>query len=322
MMLAYNPIAIQIGSFQVAWYALCILTGVIIAVIMAVREARKLGIDPNIIYDGVLYILPLSIIGARLYFVLFDSFTNGSYYNWNILKMIGFTFSQGKITGFQLEGLAIHGGIIVAFISVLVYCKIKKVNIWHILDLVAPGFLIGQICGRWGNFMNQELYGASVDNLNWLPSFISEQMYINGSYRQPLFLYEILWNLTALIVILILRRKKVLRIGDIAGIYLVWYGIGRAFLEPLRDPIFIMTNGSNQMQSVITSILLIIVGIIFIVVKYIKFRNLPYYVDTFVSKEEYFENKDILKIKEWINSKKKNKTLDNEGDSNGKDDSI
>lgn len=309
MMLAYNKVAFHIGNIPVAWYALCILTGVIIAVIVGVREARRLGINPDDIYDGVLFILPASIIGARLYFVLFDSFTNGSYYNWNILKMLGFEYSGSKIVGFRLEGLAIHGGIIVGFIGSLIYCKIKKLSFWKIADIVAPGFLIGQICGRWGNFMNQELYGAAVANLNWLPKFISDQMFIDGAYRQPLFLYEICWNLVALIAILIIRRKRLLRVGDIMPIYFIWYGIGRAWLEPLRDPIFIMTNGSNQMQSVITSILLIVVGVIILVLKYVLEKNPKKYVDCFVSEDEYVENPTILKIKKHFS---KNKEDDNE----------
>src|SRR5574344_928828 len=125
MMLAYNPIAFYLGNIPVAWYALFILTGVIIALIMGVREAKRIGLDPNDIYDGLLYILPLAIIGARLYFVLFDSFSNGGYYNWNILKILGFTYNGTKINGFKLEGLAIHGGILFAIIGIIVYCKVK-----------------------------------------------------------------------------------------------------------------------------------------------------------------------------------------------------
>ena len=320
MMLAYNKIAFYIGNIPVAWYALCILSGVLLAVIMAVREARKLGINPDIIYDGVLFILPAAILGARLYFVLFDSFVNGSYYNWNILKILGFVFDDGKITGFRLEGLGIHGGIIVAFIGVIIYCRVKKISVWQIVDLVAPGFLIGQICGRWGNFMNQEVYGGIVENLNWLPKFISDQMFIDGHYRQPLFLYEGLWNLAALIAILIIRRFRVLKVGDILCVYLIWYGIGRAWMEPLRDQVFILQSNISNMQSVLTSIGLIVAGVGLLVYKYIWRKDLPYYVDTLVSEEEYVETKTILKIKNFFKEKFGKQKKEEEKDD--KDDSL
>ncbi len=319
MMLAYSKIAFRIGDFEVAWYALCILIGIVLAATLAVCEAKRLGINPNDIFDGLLWILPLAILGARLYFVVFDAFNNGSYYNWNVLKMLGFTYTDGSISGFRLEGLGIQGGVIFAGIGILIYCKIKKLNVWKIVDLVAIGFLVGQICGRWGNFFNQEVYGAAVDNLNFLPSFISDQMFINGSYRQPLFLYEGIWNLTALITFLIIRRHKLLKIGDMFAIYLVWYGIGRAWMEPLRDTAYILTGFGGSMQSVVMSLMFILAGAGLLVFKYLKFKDLPYYheeVMSLMNEENIFFTEKVKRLFKNVFKKKEVEVDENDsGDS-------
>ena len=144
-------------------------------------------------------------------------------------------------------------------------------------------------------------------------------MFIDGHYRQPLFLYEGLWNLAALIAILIIRRFRVLKVGDILCVYLIWYGIGRAWMEPLRDQVFILQSNISNMQSVLTSIGLIVAGVGLLVYKYIWRKDLPYYVDTLVSEEEYVENKTILKIKNFFKEKfgkqKKEEEKDDQDDS-------
>ena len=140
-------------------------------------------------------------------------------------------------------------------------------------------FLIGQTFGRWGNFMNQELYGPVVENLNWLPSLIRDQMFINGAFRHPTFLYESLINLVGLIIILALRRKKLFKLGDIVALYLIWYGMARIPNELLRlqsgvaEPLMI----GGVSVSVLTSIGFIIAGIAIIIGKRIYAKDLPYY---------------------------------------------
>lgn len=266
----YRSEAISIGSFSIAWYAVFILTGISFAVIMAVREAKFLDVNTSHLIDGAMYAIVLSILGARLYYVIFDA--NGTYNN------------IGEVFNISGGGLAIHGAIITAIVFVIVYTKVRKMNVFAVADLLAPGFLIGQIIGRWGNFMNQEAHGGPIKEgtynvlKNIIPNFILENMNIGGTYYHPTFLYEGLWNLLGLILILVIRRKKVLKLGDLMGYYLIWYGLGRGLLiEPFRtDPLYI---GSLKVNIVLSIGLFAIGGIAYLIVKNVLRRDLPYYVD-------------------------------------------
>lgn len=257
----YNANAIEIGSLSIAWYALFILTGIIFAAVIAWQEFKKIGLSSDFLFDGLLYTVPIAILGARLWFVIFNPGTNF------------FAFLDG--------GLGIHGAIIATFLFLIFYTKWKKISYWYVLDVVAPGFLIGQSLGRWGNFMNQELYGPAVNNLNWLPKFIREQMFINGQYRQPTFLYESMWNLIGLVIIIILRKKKAFKLGDILSFYLTWYGVGRIITESLRlqsgvsEPLMFL----GMSVSILTSVGLIVAGIGLAIGRRIVYKNLSYYSD-------------------------------------------
>lgn len=280
---------IQIGNFGIAWYAVCILTGIILAYIMGTREAKRFGISKNIILDGVLICVPLAIIGARLYYVFssWDRFDTGNFVD-TFLKVLG--FENGEL---KLEGLAINGGILVAIIFVIIYCKVRKVNVFQVFDLLAPGLLIGQICGRWGNFFNQEAHGPAIspETLEWMqyiiPSFIMDKMHFNGSTWHPTFLYESLWNIVGLTIILLSRRKNNhQRVGDSVCFYLIWYGLGRAFIiEPLRmDPLlFDKTLGLDgplfNRVNVTINLGLAVIGVIWLILKHVKFKE-PYYIQT------------------------------------------
>lgn len=253
----------KIGSFTIAWYAIFILTGVILAVILGVKEGKKLGIASDIIYTGVVITLPIAIIGARLWYVLFNISSFSSFG-----EVLG--FKNGQFVG--LSGLAIQGGVIAALITVYIYCRKRNVKLYRILDVVAPGFLIGQILGRWGNFCNHELYGPIVKNPEFLKAIpiLGENMFINGAYRHPTFLYESALNLIGLIIMLVLRRKsKKLQSGDLIGIYLIWYGMVRIFTESLRS-----MSGANEILkwgpipvSIAISFIFIVFGIAFLVLK-------------------------------------------------------
>ncbi len=230
-----NPVAFSIGGLKIYWYALWIMLGVIVAVCYGVREGKKLGIYSDYIYTGIIIILPLSIIGARLWYVLF----NLDQFN-----------SFGDVIGLNggWSGLGIQGAVITAIVSVIIYAKVTKVSIWKTFDILAPGFLIGQIFGRWGNFCNHELYGPMINNVEmfemFLPRFISDNMYISGNYLlsglkagyyQPMFLYESVLNLVGLCLILIARKKvKQVESGDLIGFYLIWYGVVRTITESFR----------------------------------------------------------------------------------------
>ena len=292
---------LEIGTFQIKWYAVCILTGVILAAILGVREAKKFGIAPNLILDGVLICVPLAIIGARLYYVFtsWADFDKGNFVD-TFLAIIGFT-DNGT---FELAGLAINGGILVALIFVPVYCKIRKINVFHVFDLLAPGLLIGQICGRWGNFFNQEAHGPNILErpswlLNLVPDFIMDRMTFRskvydsalGDYIyktatwHPTFFYEAIWNLIALVIILISRRKnKHQRVGDSVAFYLLWYGLGRALIiEPLRmDPLlFVQSAGPDILfnrVNVVINLVLAVIGLVWLILKHIKFKE-PFYIE-------------------------------------------
>ena len=258
-MINYIDPSFSLFGLEIHWYAVCILIGVILAVIAGIIEGKKLGIYSEFVYTGVVIVLPLSILGARIWWDLF-----------NIDKIKSFIDIFAVWDG----GLAIQGGLITAIITVYFYCRHRKIPVYRVLDIVAPGFLIGQICGRWGNFCNHELYGPIVQNQELfktlLPSFITENMYISGAYRHPVFLYESLLNLIGLVLMLILRKKyRKLESGDLVGFYLVWYGIVRIFTETLRGK-----SGANEILklgnipvSILISVLFIICGIGFLVAK-------------------------------------------------------
>lgn len=278
----YNPLAIELGSFSVAWYAIFIMTGIGFAVILAVKEAPFVDINKSHLIDGAMYAIVLSIIGARLYYVLFDP--NKSNY-----KSIGDVFN---IAG---GGLAIHGAVITAIIFVIIYSRFRKMNVFALSDLLAPGFLIGQIVGRWGNFMNQEAHGGPIKEGTYhalkriIPNFILENMNIGGIYYHPTFLYEGLWNLAGLMIILIVRRKRLLKLGDLIGYYLIWYGLGRGLLiEPFRtDPLYI---GPWKVNIVLSIGLFAVGGISYLIIKNILRRDLPYYLDFVNDNKKMLEN--------------------------------
>lgn len=284
----YNPVAINIGRNGIRWYAIFIITGIIFATLMGQYEFSKQGISKTILYDGLIVIVPLSILGGRLFYVVFDK---EGIYN-SFLDVIN--LSNG--------GLAIMGSVITAFICVVLLCLIKKINFFALIDFVAIGFLIGQVVGRWGNFMNQEAFGGVSNKSglfnNLVPLFVREQMYIyfdlEFAYRHPTFLYESTLNFICLSFLLLIRRFKVLRIGDSAAIYLIWYGLVRAVaIEPYRiDPLYL---GDKKINILLPG-LCAAIGISFLIAKYI-FPQLkskfPYYYD--ISREDVKKEKVFQK---------------------------
>ncbi|MGT2908159.1 prolipoprotein diacylglyceryl transferase [Streptococcus dentiloxodontae] len=216
-----NPIAFELGPFAVRWYAICIVSGMLLAVWLAMKEAPRKGINPDQILDFILLAFPIAIVGARIYYVIFD----WDYYAKNPSEI--FVIWHG--------GLAIYGGLIAGAAVLYYFARRHVINVLDFLDIAAPGVMLAQSIGRWGNFINQEAYGKAVTHLNYLPAFIRNQMYINGSYRVPTFLYESLWNLFGFILIVILRRRSgLLKQGEVAAFYLIWYGCGRFVIEGMR----------------------------------------------------------------------------------------
>lgn len=257
-----NPVALQLGPISIRWYAICIVSGLILAVYLSMKEAPRKKIDPDAIIDFILIAFPLAILGARLYYVIFE----WGYYSQHL----------GEIFAIWNGGIAIYGGLLTGALVLYLFSRRRLIEPIDFLDIAAPSVMIAQSIGRWGNFFNQEAYGAAVKSLNYLPSFIRDQMYIDGSYRQPTFLYESIWNLLGFLLILILRRKpQFLRQGEVTAFYLIWYGFGRMIIEGMRTD-SLMFAGLRVSQWL--SMILILVGLAIIL--YQRRKKAPYYVET------------------------------------------
>ncbi|HFI0578166.1 TPA: prolipoprotein diacylglyceryl transferase [Streptococcus suis] len=255
-----DPIAIRLGPLEIRWYAICILLGLVLGVYLATKEAPRKKILQDDILDFILLAFPLSIIGARIYYVAFS----WSEYKDNLLSV--FAIWNG--------GIAIYGGLITGAIVLYFFTRHRFIHTLDFLDVVAPSVMIAQAIGRWGNFFNQEAYGKAVDSLNYLPSFIRDQMYIDGAYRQPTFLFESLWNLLGFSLICVLRRRpNLLKQGEITAFYLIWYGFGRLLIEGLRtDSLMFLGIRISQWLSGI----LILIGISMVVVRR-RQSSIPFY---------------------------------------------
>ena len=248
-----NRVAISIGNINIYWYSIFVLVAMVVASLLIIREAKKNKINEEEILDFLFWGLIIGIIGARVYYVIF----NFDYYKNNI----------GEIFAIWNGGLAIHGGILAALVFTIIYSKKKKLNILKLTDIVAVGLIIGQAIGRWGNFFNGEAYGmvTTLTNLKniHLPKFIIDGMYIEGSYREPLFLYEsISCVIGFIIIILIIKFYKKLKLGQLTSIYLIWYGITRLIIERFRSDSLML--GSLKVAQII-SILFILSGIIILI---------------------------------------------------------
>ena len=243
-----DPIALRLGPIEIRWYALAIVTGLVLAIYLAQKEAPKRGIQEDHILDMILWAFPLAIIGARIYYVAFE----WSYYSQH----------PDQILAIWNGGIAIYGGLLTGALVLYLYCRQHLIEPLDFLDIAAPSVMIAQSIGRWGNFFNQEAYGAKVDSLPYLPEFIRKQMYIDGAYRQPTFLYESIWNLVGFGLTLLLRKYyKNLRRGDLTAFYLVWYGLGRLYIEGLRTDSLML--GDFRVSQVLSAVLIILGGLLF-----------------------------------------------------------
>nr|WP_320024922.1 prolipoprotein diacylglyceryl transferase [uncultured Acetobacterium sp.] len=216
-----NPVAFYIFGISIRWYGLFIATGMALGIMIAKYNCKYRETNFEIFLDAVIISLPVGIIGARLYYVIFQF---NEYQN-NLLDI--FNIRQG--------GLAIHGGILFALIAAYIVTKHKKVNFLKIADVAAPSIVLAQAIGRWGNFFNSEAHGEPVtyEFIKNFPIFIQNGMYINGVYYQPTFLYESVWNLSIFITLMFIIRKFKTN-GIVFFTYIGLYSIGRFFIEGLR----------------------------------------------------------------------------------------
>lgn len=222
-------IALQIGSLTIRWYGILISLAMLLGIVLAARNAKNRGLSLDDLVNLILVILPSAVIGARIYYVVF---------NWSF-----YAKDPSEIFKTWHGGLAIHGAVIFAVIAAAIYLKKKKQSFWIWTDILVPSLILGQAIGRWGNYFNGEAYGA-VTTLPW-------GIFVDGAYHHPTFLYESLWDLGVFVVLLLLLKRRH-KDGDIFAWYLILYSVGRFFVEALRTDSLML--GPLKMAQVVSVI--------------------------------------------------------------------
>ncbi len=243
-----NSTLLDLGFFQIKWYSFFILVAILTAYIIIRKESKKEKLNEDFISNLFFYGVLIGILGARLYYVLF----NFNYYISNPIEIL--MIWNG--------GLAIHGGIIATLIFVIIYCRKNNVSILKMTDIIVVGLLLAQSIGRWGNFFNGEAYGRIVSKSFFkklhLPRFIMNGMYIDHYYREPTFLYESIFSFIGFTILILLKSKKKTKNGQLTGTYLIWYGLERIIIETFRSDSLMI--GSLKVAQIV-SLLAIISGI-------------------------------------------------------------
>ena len=266
--LDYVPKSFSVFGVTIAFYGVIIGLGMFLALCYCLREAEKTGQKKDDYWDLFVWLILCSVIGARIYYVIFD---------WEIYK-------DDLLSIFNIRGggLAIYGGVLAGALTLFVFSKVKKLSFFQMADTVIPGLLIGQILGRYGNFTNWEAFGDYTDGLfaMRLPLSMVRQRDLTENilshvtegvdYIQvhPTFLYESLWNLMVLLLILFFKRKKSFE-GELLAWYFIGYGLGRVWIEGMRTD-SLMVPGMDIRVSQILALILIAVGILMIIVENLK----------------------------------------------------
>ena len=236
----WNPDRIlSLGSLSIHYYGLIIAFGMVLAVLYGWKRSRQFGIKQNDIVDGVLIVVPIALICARLYYCLFQ---------W---KAGGYAENPISILYIWEGGLAIYGGVIGAVAAIAVFCKVKKIKLAALLDLVFLGFLIGQSIGRWGNFFNREAFGEETNS--FLKMGLMNAITGKVTYHHPTFLYESVWNLLGFVLLHFLSKRRKYD-GQIALGYCAWYGLGRAIIEGLRTDSLYIGNTDLRVSQLLAAL--------------------------------------------------------------------
>ena len=244
------PYSFTVFGFEIYFYGVIIAAAFILAALFCARKAAEFGLTSDDLFDLVIWLIPACIIGARLYYVLF--------------KLDYFAANPSKIFSLRDGGLAIYGGIIAGIITGIVWSRRKKIPVFAVGDLAAFGLLIGQAVGRWGNFINREAFGAETDVFCRMGLTMPGQETL---YVHPTFFYESLWNLGGLIIQCVLSKLGKRKYdGQFFWTYILWYGLGRAWIEGLRtDSLYIGSTGIRVSQllaavSALTALIVLIVN--------------------------------------------------------------
>lgn len=225
-----DPVAFQIFGLEIRWYGILIATGVLIGAILAIREAKRVGLDEETLMDFLIWEVPLCLVGARLYYVIFS---------WDLYR-------DNPIEALNIRngGLAIHGAIITAIIVAIIFTRIRNINFWTIADVCSPSLILAQSIGRWGNYINQEAYGGPT-NLPW-------GIMVNGVKVHPTFLYESIWNFLVFLFLLWYGKNKQKVKGEVFLLYIALYSFIRFFVEGLRtDSLMLGTIRVAQLVSIL-----------------------------------------------------------------------
>ncbi len=311
-----NSVAFYIPgtNIGIAWYALLITFGMICCIGYVITQAKKIGVTVDDILDYAIFVIPIGVIGARLYYVIFD--------NQNTYETIFDVFD------IRSGGLAIYGGIIAGTITVVVVSLIKKIKFFALGDCVAPGVLLAQGIGRWGNFMNGEAYGSQTSNFLRMGIYNSNVFsdIIDGNivdveigemaYVHPTFLYESLWNLAGVLLVYLFAKfigKKY--DGQLILLTFGWYGLGRAFIEGLRTDSLYVGDSNIRVSQLLAAILFVSFAALLIFFQ-IKKPTAPFYhkapaaVNAKEEKGEKQDNQFVIKIKSLFNVKKNEEIKD------------
>ena len=264
------PYSFNLFGLEIYFYGVIIALGFILAALYCAKRAKEFGLSSDELYELVIWLIPTCIIGARLYYVLF--------------KLDYFIANPDRIFALRDGGLAIYGGIIAGIIVGIIWCRAKRIRVFAVADLTAFGLLIGQSVGRWGNFINREAFGAQTEIFCRMgltvPGF--ETLYVH-----PTFLYESLWNILGLIVLHIWSKKGKRKYdGQIFWLYILWYGLGRAWIEGLRsDSLYI---GSTDIR--VSQLLAIVSAVVSLVILIINARKQHGPEDMFVNARKGEDN--------------------------------
>ena len=244
-----NPVLFTIFNIEIRYYSIFIMLGVIISISMLMKEGKRYNYPKDFLFNLAFWVLVFGIVGARMYYCLF----NFHLYKDNLIDIL--KIWEG--------GLAIHGGIIAGFITLLIYTKKYNVSSLKMTDMAVVPLLLAQAIGRWGNFFNGEAHGVEIAYhklKTWLiPDFVIEGMKIGNVYYHPTFYYESIYCLVGFIILLFVRRYKYLKKGQLTCFYLIYYSFGRFFIESLRtDSLMIGPFRAAQ----VVSIILFVIGIV------------------------------------------------------------